>query len=242
MADANDGWEDVSDPAGIQAAQAYILPSAPPKKGRAGGGGGPTADDRKTMQKYRDADDQATQLGQDAQNFLSRADRFHTGSTKATLFDAMYPSGDGWTGPLKRAGGAILRGTLGQLYSDQDHADYQYLTGNAQALNNAALRLNKGVQTEGDAVRIAKENVGVDKTPQVNRDLFNGNERQAMALAHARNASAAKWIGAFGTLTGSKNAHGQTYDEWFNTVVRPQAMRQAQAQAHPTQGGWSISR
>lgn len=239
MADS-DGWEDVSDPAAIQAAQAYILPSAPPSK--RGGNGGPTADDRKALTGYRAMDDQASQLAQDAENFLSRADRFHTGSTKSAIFDAMYPSGDGWTGPFKRAGGAILRGTLGQFYSDRDHDDYQYLTGNAQALNNAALRLNKGTQTEGDAVRIAKENVGVDKTAQVNRDLFNDAERNAMAIAHSRKASAAKWIAAFGSLTGTRNAHGMSYDEWYDQVVRPQALRQAQAQAHPAQGGWSISR
>lgn len=238
----NDGWEEVTDPSERQVAQASLLPAAPPRGAKAkAGGGGPSPQDRKALGTYRDMDDQANALAQDSKNFLTRADRFHTGPGKSMLFGAMYPSSDGWAGPIKQVAGAALRGTLGQLYSNRDHDDYQYLSANAAALNNAALRLNKGVQTEGDAQRIAKENVGVDKTPQTNRDLFNDATRNAMAIAHARKASASKWIATYGSLAGTTNVHGMTYDDWFDRVIKPQALQQARPAA-PSKGGWSIVR
>lgn len=233
---SDDGWEDVTDPREIQKVQKKVLPKAPPGKKS----GAVSPQDAKAMNGYRDLSDQADRLATSGRNFLNRADRFHTGAAKSMVFDAMYPNGDGWTGPIKRAGGALLRGTVGNLYSNRDHEDYQYLTANAQALNNAALRLNKGVQTEGDAVRIAKENIGVDKAPQVNRDIFNGQSKQAVAIAKAQQQAASQWIANYGALSGTKNAQGQTYDDWFNRVVRPRAVAQAKAAPAPAKGGWSI--
>ncbi|WP_294390184.1 hypothetical protein [uncultured Sphingomonas sp.] len=238
----NDGWEDVVDPSEVTMASHALLPSAPPSKKK--GTGGVSPDDRKLMNKYRDASDAADQVIRNAGAFESREGRFHTGAGKAAMFGAMYPNTDGAIGPLKAAGGALLRGTVGYLYPDRDHADYQFLNSRAAALNNAALRMEKGVQTQSDEARIARENVGVDKSPQVNRDIIRGNMDSA-AIAHARAQSAAAWTATHGGLTGTKNARGMTYDQWFNQVVAPQALSRAHPapkQNAPSGSGWGIER
>lgn len=233
----NDGWEDVTDPSEAQRASHALLPVAPPK----GGGGATSPQDRALLNKYRDASDAADTVIRNAHAFEARDARFHTGAGKAAVFGAMYPDTDGFLGPLKAAGGAVLRGTVGYLYPDQDHADYQYLNSRSSALNNAALRMEKGVQTKSDEVRIARENVGVDKTPEVNHDIIQSNLENA-AIAHARDQSAARWAATFGGLTGTKNAHGLTYDQWFNQVVAPQALAHVRAAQAPQGSGWAIQR
>lgn len=232
---ASDGWEEVTDPRELQKVQKRLLPQAPPS-------GKVTPQDRVAMRSYRDLGDQADSLSRFGKNFLTRSDRFQTSAGKSLMFDAMYPGGEGLTGALKKGAGALLRGTVGYLYPQRDHDDYQYLTANAQALNNAALRLNKGTQTEGDAERIAKENVGVDKSPQTNRRIFTDNTRAAMAIAQARQQSASQWIAKYGGLTGTTNAQGMTYDDYFSRVVRPNAIKQSTGPKPRAKGGWSISR
>ena len=233
---ASDGWEDVTDPQEIQRAQKFALPKAPP------GGGKVSPQDRVAMKGYRDAADQADNLSRSGKNFLNRADRFHTSAGKSLMFDAMYPDGDGLTGAIKKGAGALLRGTVGYLYPQRDHDDYQYLSANANAINNAALRLNKGTQTEGDAQRIARENVGVDKSPQTNHRIFDDNTRAAMAIAKARQDSASQWIAKYGGLTGTTNPQGMTYDDYFSRVVRPNAIKQSSGPRAPAKRGWSIAR
>lgn len=239
---ANDGWEDVSDPSEVHMASMALMPSAPPSKKS---GGGVSAQDRILLNKYRDASDAADTVIRNANDFESRAPRFGTGAGKAAVFGAMYPDNDGLLGPVKAAGGALLRGTLGYLYPDRDHEDYQYLNSRASALNNAALRMEKGVQTKSDEVRIARENVGVDKTPAVDHDIIQANLNNA-AIAHARNLSAAKWVAQFGGITGTKNQRGMTYDQWFNQEVAPAAIKHASAaraaQSKPAGSGWSFTK
>jgi hypothetical protein len=194
------------------------------------------------MKGYREMGDQADILARFGKNFLDRAGRFHTGAGKALMFDAMYPDGEGLTGAIKKGAGSLLRGTVGNLYSQRDHDDYQYLTANAQALNNAALRLNKGVQTDKDADRIQLENVGVGKSPQTNSRIFSDNTRSASAIAKARQDSASQWIAKYGALTGTTNPQGMTYDDYFSRVVRPNAIKQSIGPKPRGKGGWSISR
>lgn len=233
---ASDGWEDVTDPHEVQRAQIRTLPKAPPKSARS-----VSKDDEKALNNYRDAAERAARLEKSGANFMSRANRFHTGAGKAMVFDAMYPDGSGIIGPLKRLGGAALRGTVGALYSNQDHKDYQYLTANAEAINNDALRQNKGTQTEGDAARIAKENMSVGRSPQVNSDIYKG-QREAALIAKAQQQGASNWLAQNGSLAGSRNAEGQTFDEWFARVGRPRALNASKAPKTASKGGWSISR
>lgn len=241
----NDGWEDVSDPAEVRAARTLgALPKAPPSKT---GGGAATPQDRKALDQLRANVDATQEALQPAEEFARREDRFHTGTSKAALFGAFYPDTSGVLGGLKSVGAAALRGTVGQLFSNQEHDDYQYLASRAAALNNAGLRANKGVQTEGDAVRIARENIGVDKGSQTNRDILDGH-RLEYAQARAHEQAASKWIAAFGSLTGTKNAHGLTYDDWYRNVIQPQVrqhfyqQQQQHAQAAQNGGGWAIQR
>lgn len=240
MAANGGGWETVTDPSEAQTVSSTLQSSLAPS----GGASKLTPQDRKLLNDYRSAGDAGDTLLRSADAFVNRAQRFHTGPAKAALFGAMYPEEGGILGPLKSAGAAVLRGTVGYLYPSQDHDDYQYLNSRASSLNNAALRLEKGVQTKSDEVRIARENIGVDKTPQVDRDILQANMDNAY-LAHARALSASKWAATFGSLTGTHNAHGLTYDQWYERVVKPNALaasRNAKAPRQTQPQGWSIQR
>ena len=175
----------------------------------------PTREDQVALAKYRDAADAADAVTRNSQDFESRDQRFGTGPTNAAMFGAMYPNTDGWLGGLKALGGAALRETLGHmLYSNQDHADYQYLNSRASAINNAALRMEKGVQTKSDEERVARENVGIDKTHAVNHDIIAA-QRQAADLARLRNATAAQWVANYGSLSGTMDDRGRTYEQAY---------------------------
>ena len=235
---ADAGWEDVTDPREVQRAQQYVLPQAPPSQMKTGK---TTDEDKKELERWRVLADSADQLQSSGDAFSGRVARFHPGATKDMLFGAMYPDTSGVAGYIKAPVGALLRGTLGALYPQRDHDDYQFLSSRAAAINNAALRLEKGVQTKSDEVRIGREHVGVDKSPQVNSDIIHASDRN-VAIAHARNLAANKWVGAFGSLTGTRNVHGATYEEWFQKTVLPKALQQLQSRSAPANGGWSISR
>lgn len=226
-----------------------VLPTAPPvSRGRkqaqqVGGQSAPlSADDRKEASKWRSLSDDADKLDRAASDFNSRVDRFHPSAAKNALFEAMYPETDGLLGAVKGGFGAALRGTVGYLYPQQDHDDYQFLASRSAAINNAALRLEKGVQTDRDERRIARENVGLDKSSRVNRDIIHASDRN-VAVAHARNLAIAQWQGAHGSLYGTRDANGATFEDWFQHTVLPHAL----ATPHPSSpsrshSGWSISR
>ena len=238
MTKDNDGWE----PVPLNEIRQSYFPKPPPSRTKV------SPQDANALAKYREAADAARMAARAGKNFDRVDDRFQTGRTKAWQFGMMYPdtSGGGILGLAKAAGGTALRGTMGYLFPNSDHEAYQYLNSQASALNNAALRLNKGVQTEGDSVRIAQEHPGVDKSPGVNHALVNGILDNA-AVTVARDRSAAKWAADYGGLTGTKNPQGQTYDDWFTSVAVPQALARSRAdRAAPSpsksNAGWTVTR
>lgn len=140
--------------------------------------------------------------------------RLQPGPTRGTFLDAAISGDDdsilgrigGVTlGPVARATGAITR---------QEVDDYQAMT---QARNQAILHEQSrqhGVQTEGDAARMALAGVNIHNTPETNERVIDQGVQDAIR-GQARSTFYTTWATRYGSLT-APNEQGAGVDEVWN--------------------------
>lgn len=216
----NGGWEPVKSPAEAE----FGFPVQPGRQ--------LSPNDEKQLDELK----LAAQTAPDIERLYSRAepaiDRFGTGPTRGMIYDVLTAQQGG--GIFDKIGGAVggLAEGIGVLPSES-RRDFDLIT-QAQAERVLEEQLKqKGVQSEGDALRMMLADIGPYKTPETNKALIS-NARVKLARAPMRARFYQAWAQTFG-LRGL-DSQGRTVEDAFEEYAKRQGRTGAPAAEGPREG------
>lgn len=210
---------------------AAVVPNVGGKGQRGFSKSGQTAEEQKDLNNLNQQAGDAAEVHQIYRRAAGAVSRLKTGPFRGALLDATVPTEQ--TSGLGRVGAALLSPITRWtgLVSGQDVNDYQTIKGLQSERVQALQRLQKGVQTEGDAARYMLGDISPNKTVDVNNAVVKAGDAKAVRV-QGRAAFYTKWANDHGLNGVDEN--GDSVESAYQKSIAPPAA----PAAVPT--GWKL--
>lgn len=205
----------------VAANGAAIVPNV---GGKAGGRGQSRSGQSPEEQKKLNELDVSAGDAAEIHNIYSRArgavSRLQPGPFRGALLDATIPTEQ--TGPLGRVGAALLAPITRWTgaVTDQNVNDYQTIKGLQSERVQALQRMQKGVQTEGDAARYMLGDISPNKSLDVNKQIIAAGDAKASRI-QGRAAFYTQWANKYGLNGVDEN--GNSVEQSFQKTLPQQS-------------------